>query len=845
MQRLTEILFGIDAPSWTAGGRWRLEWLAMPDGDRMLLLLAGLLVAGGGLWWLYRWEGRHLGAGIRSFLMLVRLGILLLIAAMLLEPVLVLSKEEFVPTNLLVLVDSSQSMGLRDAWQDEAAAVRVASELEVSKGADGLREQTRLDLTRRVLDPAFLDALGRGGDRIVHVHRFADRLEDDPLPGIGLRSVGSQPARDDIASDSQRADGNDGTNGTHRLETRATEAPAPLKPTGETTAIGSSLKQALLAYAGMPLAGVLIVSDGQSTSGEPVEGAGQLAADQGVPVVTLSVGTPEGPRNAQIVKVETSPVAFVRDANQLTVHIQSRGMQDVPCGLVVEYRVNGGPWAELGREDVILGIDGALQQFTFDYSEQRPARLEFRAALEDVGPELSTDDNIGHAETRIVRQRLHVLLISGSTFPEVQFLRNTFMRDRSIEVSTWNQAADEQYEHPGDNPINRLPITQEELDDYDCVVLYDPNPDAWPVNFPELLTNFVTKAGGGLVFIAGEMQTARLFDRQLDPQMAWLDMLPVIREPGLFRSEVQLKLSARQPWKLDVTQRGFTDPVFAFSPDEEANRRILEQLPGMFWHFPLTRAKPGATVLAEHGDPRMRNESGPEVLLATQLVGPGRTMFIAFDSTYRWRYLDDQFFDGFWARVVDRAGRNKRLGGSYPFRLSTAQASYKPGGFVKVLARFNNPDDVEPGLEALYGDVERGEDEPISLTLSPDEQPGVFSGTFATTRPGTHFVRVWMGDQAAGAAVKAATLPVEVTLPNLEYENPGVDTATLESLASATGGASFDLARRRAVADAFKIGRIGRILEHRQEIWDAPAIFGLIFVLLCVEWIVRKRVRLI
>src|SRR5690606_38419480 len=82
MQRLTEILFGIDAPSWTAGGRWRLEWLAMPDGDRMLLLLAGLVVAAGGLWWLYRWEGRHLGAGIRSFLMLVRLCILLLIAAM-------------------------------------------------------------------------------------------------------------------------------------------------------------------------------------------------------------------------------------------------------------------------------------------------------------------------------------------------------------------------------------------------------------------------------------------------------------------------------------------------------------------------------------------------------------------------------------------------------------------------------------------------------------------------------------------------------------------------------------------------------------------------------------------
>ena len=71
----------------------------------------------------------------------------------------------------------------------------------------------------------------------------------------------------------------------------------------------------------------------------------------------------------------------------MTVHVQSRGMQDVPCELLVEYRVNGGPWGELGRDDVILGIDGALQAISFDYSEQRPAKLEFRASLVDVGPE--------------------------------------------------------------------------------------------------------------------------------------------------------------------------------------------------------------------------------------------------------------------------------------------------------------------------------------------------------------------------------------------------------------------------------------------------------------------------
>jgi hypothetical protein len=209
--------------------------------------------------------------------------------------------------------------------------------------------------------------------------------------------------------------------------------------------------------------------------------------------------------------------------------------------------------------------------------------------------------------------------------------------------------ADDDYEHLGDSPIQRLPVTQEELNEYDCVVLYDPDPARWPPNFSELLTNFVSQAGGGLVYIAGEFQTVASFDRQGDPAMDWLNLLPVIREPGLFRSEVQMRLSARSPWRLEVSDLGLADPILTFAADAEANRRIVESLPGMYWHFPVTRAKPGATVLAVHGDPRMRNEYGPEVLLAPSWAG--RVIFIGFESTYRWRFLDDQFFDGFWARV--------------------------------------------------------------------------------------------------------------------------------------------------------------------------------------------------
>ncbi|RLS51684.1 MAG: VWA domain-containing protein [Planctomycetota bacterium] len=806
MKRLWDMLFGLDRSSWTEGGRWRLDWISLPAGDRMLLLLAVLAILVSGLTMVYRWDARQTSRSTRWFLLSVRVLLIFVAVLMLLEPVLVLSKEEKLPSHLLVLVDNSPSMELRDAWKDESQGAQVAQALGIPGGVAGLREKTRLDLAKTVLSPEFLKTLSQDGKREVHVHTFSDRLRDE-AEGFATQKM--------------------------------------IVVSGQSTAIGSSLRQAQLAYNGMPLAGVLMVTDGRSTSGEAPESVAPELAEKLVPVTTLILGTPEGPRNVLVTDVETNAVALVKDSNRLTVHMQSRGLQDQAARVLLERRKNGGPWEEVGRQDVILGLDGALQTVDFNFTEESPTKLEFRATVEDAGPELSTDDNRGHAEVRIVRDRLHVLVIAGSAFPEVQFLKNAFYRDRKIEMSSWLQNADEDYEHLGDVPIRRLPQTQQELDDYDCVLLYDPDPTAWPPNFPEMLVNFVSKAGGGLAYVAGEINTANSFDKANDPAMAWLNLLPVVREPGLFRSEVEVKISSREPWKFLITESGLTDPVFTFADSREENQKIVDSLPGMFWHFPVTKAKPGATVLAVHGDPRMKNEYGPDVLMATQLVGPGRVLFVSFDSTYRWRYLSEQTFDGFWARVVDRAGRSKQLGGAYPFRLSTPQSSYTPGSQVKVVARFLDPAEMEPGLSSLHGEVEHGDGDPESVILVPTGGPGEFAVSFTANEPGQYITRVWMGDETAGSVARAATLPIDVRMPNAEYENPGIDRARLEPLAAATGGQVVDATQVAQIPASFSIGEVTRVLEDRQEIWDAPMLWGGLFLLLVIEWIVRKRVRLI
>jgi hypothetical protein len=817
MQRFLEILLGLDPAAWTAGGEWRLEWLALPRHDAALIAIVAAVLGGWLILWLYRREGRGLAWGHRLGLATLRGLALLGVVVMLLEPGIVFRTTEWVPSNLIVLTDASDSMHLRDAYADEAGAARVAETLKLPGGIDELRSRPRAWLAERLLRSGTLDALAANGDRVIRPHAFAAQLTE--------AAPTTQPA------------------GTTTTTTAPTTAPA-----ADTTAsaIGTAIRQALAAHRGQPLAGILVVTDGQSNAGEPPVKAAEFAGAEGVPIIALAAGTPEGPRNAKLAKLEASPVVYVRDPNAVRAIVESRGMERMPATIILERRRDGGPWEEVARQQVIMGDEGSVQTVTFEVKEDRPAKLELRATLAEAGPELTTDDNVALAEMRFIRQKIRVLFVAGSTFPEVEFIRNALLRDASISVSTWLQTADATYEHPGNPPIKRLPQTQEELNDFDAVAMYDPDPALWPQNFGAMLGEFVGNAGGGLVYVAGERKTKDLFDRPDDPASAWVSMLPVVVDPGLYRTDATVRLSMQSPWKLDISPEGKADLVFRFTDKADENDRILASLPGMFWHFPVTRAKPGATVLARHGDPRMRNEHGGHVLLATQLVGPGRTFFVGFDSTYRWRYLSEEYFDGFWARLVDRAGRSKQLGGRYPYTLATDRTSYRPGSQATLTATFENPAERDAGLDSLQGEIESGDGTatPLQLTPTPAD-PNVFEAVFPVNKPGPHFVRVWSGEQTAQTGARAATLQFPVELPNLEYERPGNDVATLQAMARASGGAVFTFAEADKLADAFKVKRVARVLEDRQEIWDAPLLWCTLLGAIFIEWVWRKRVRLV
>jgi hypothetical protein len=816
MNRIWQMLLGIEpsSPGVVTGGDSRLEFASLPGSTAALVLIAGGLLLVGLLWKLYQWERRELSKPKRALLIGLRMLTLLAAAIMLLEPVLVSTRRETIPSHLLIVVDDSESMRFSDPYTDSSRAADLAASLKLEteggkSPVDRLRETPRLDLVKKVVGPK-LEDLARGRELFVY------NLESAAQPGGGVSAR------------------------TRKLEDiQANRAYSPL---------GDALHGVLAAHRGQPVAGVIMATDGRSNTGEDPLRAIEAATRQNIPIFSIAAGADEGPRNIRLADIEVSPVVFVRDPMLLSVVVEARGLRDAEATITLEQRVNDGAWESLGNQRVVLGEDGALKRTTFRLTPRVVGQHEFRARALDAGPELTMDDNMSTAAVRVVRQQIRVLLIAGAASPEVQFLRNGLMRDQHVEFAGWIQHADPGFRQPGDRPINRLPNNDAELRQYDALLMIDPDLRALGAQWPEMITHFVGQEGGGLIFVAGEMYSQQLFEAA-DPKAIggdWTRILPVVRDAGLYRSEAEVRLSSQNTYTLELTPEGRGDPVFEFHSDPIRNRAILTSLPGMYWSFPVTRARPGATVLARHGDPRMANQYGRHVLLASQLFGPGRTTFIGFDSTYRWRYLAEDYFDGFWARLVDRVGRNKALGGRFPFQVHLDKGVYRVGDRVSVGVRYTDVAALAEAAE-LTAELEiAGQPpEPLRFEKVPDD-PGLLSASFPAQQAGAYSLKIVpVATADLGSGVRVSTTTFRVEPPRREIDEPSLNRPLLTELARLTSGRVFDLPDVRQLDEAITMREVTRTLETRDELWDAPLLFTIIVLSLTVEWVLRKLYRMV
>ena len=747
-----------------------------------------------------------LGRGARTTLMSLRVLSFALLLLVLARPVRVEQREDPQPAEVLLLLDDSASMRRRDTYTGDQP---TRDALALASGGSPT-ELTRLDLTRLVLEKELLPLLERGEyqARLLGFSEGVTTLADaDALSGRG--------------------------SGTH---------------------VGSALTQALSGIGGRNVTDVVVLSDGRSNGGVGIEEAAAVAFRAGVPIHTLVVGDTRAEKNAIVELVEASGEALEGDELAVTVRIRGRGAEDVHevDAVLEELDEDGDVLRPVYEERVALTEDGERVVLVAPSSDAglRSGERRFRVSVPRLPGETMTDDNSVEFSVHVSPARMRVLYVDGYPRWEYRYLKNLLLRaDRNLDVQCYLLSATPDFPQESSRglpPLRRIPTTRRELlDAFDVVILGDVDPnqishsEAEVEEFLSSLRQFV-EAGGGLLFQAGEYYNPRAY---LNTPLK--DVLPVVLDPTgvlAFAGDTQREFRAV------LEDPASPHEILRLNPDAEINRLLWEDdeegLRGFYWYSPVDRAKPGAHVLLRHPTDISPQTGDAHPLLVIGYYPAGRTLFLAVDSTWMWRFhYGDRYHETFWRNAIRWLALGRLKSGDRRYRIETSRATYDLEDRILLEARVLD-EDFRPSKRAsqiVRWSGPDGRETELELALAPDRD-GLYRGSLQVGRPGLY--HVWM---SSADKPRVSATEFEVVLPSRENADPSPDPEALALLSKKTGGRALGLGGVRDLSREFPGDEERRepISSRLEDAWDRLATLLLALGLLSAEWILRKRFELV
>lgn len=814
------------APAWPG-------WSPIAQG----LVLAILLIVPFGLViWLSRLERRLISPGKAWLLLGLRLvGVGLVWSLLALQPRVVSIHREDQTARLLLALDASPSMTSTDPQREMLEKLRLARLLKLAPPG-------------REYHPALMEE---------GIHAF---LQGEPLPGELaplLHTLDSLPRYEIVNrlltgflwEDLTRHHQAEAV-GFHQSlwELSAPPAIQASSDPGTNTDLKLPLQQALKSagQGKVPLAGVVLISDGQHNQGGPWVELAQRLGQAKIPIFPLAVGSRQAPLDVALVDIQAPPQVF-KDA-EATVEARVRVQGTPRQNIDVELKIPSLQKFQPIRKNI--SHDGRDQvhvvSFPLKPDEVGLHRLELTAKLQnDTEREASLANNRLATLMRVATDKIHVLLVDGEARWEVHYLAGGLRRDPDIQLDTvlfdqprLGSAAEEKLEKLGLARL-RLPETKDDpvdpLHRYDCILLGDIQPQHLGPADRERLEKYVGQHGGTLIFLAGKrFLPSSYLPGENDPLARLLPLTnprPITEKDG---------------FSLKPSEEGQHLPIFQFEENPEDNLRRWNELPKHYWGM-TGKPRPGASVLAGASTP------GKEGLILLQNYGFGKVLYVGIDSTWRWRFRrGDADHHRFWGQVVRWAGSDAWLAGGQGKKV-------RFGSRLPVYA-FGQPVDL---LMRLGSDASPPEAGAVRIRMLREGEAGEELHRTVELRPGEHRKDQW---ETKVAGLPPGNYRLELDMPGLEKESadqsPGrdrftvlpptqgelVDQAThwdlLQRLAEVSGGRVFAL--EEADHLAAHLARRVETTEQRLErkFWqDDPFVWWLLSIFLglfSVEWLVRK-----
>lgn len=629
-----------------------------------------------------------------------------------------------------------------------------------------------------------------------------------------------------------------------------------LSADGKFTDIASALQFAAKQTQTHPVSSVIIVTDGVQTSQNKKDGNTenvqkdplQVAAilkNASIPIYTVGVGS-EIRNDIQLTNVTSSRSVTENDIVEMTALVHSRigDARKVNLELLEDGRI-------IDSREITLA--NKYNRVNLTHKPTKKGHLQYTARVVPEKDEIITVNNEKHFlvnnEDRIAR----ILYVEELHPWEFKFIKRAIDLDKSLQLVSLVRTGPEKFYRQGIRNQNELangfPASKGELFSYQAVIIGSISADFLAQDQLDMLKAFVSERGGGLLMLGGPQSFS---------QGGWqntpiAEILPVELLNEADAAKHYFNPLRLKEFKLQLTPEGVRSPILQFSTEEQQNRELWEEIPDLKGYNPVGAAKPGATVLALHP---LSQPDREKIILAEQRYGRGRSMIIATSTTWLWQMqleAADMRHETFWRQVV----RWLALSAPDPVAVTLEKDNYNPGESVSLqvnaldssFSAVKNAQitvSVASPFKSANNEstqISRG-DPPVGairmLDVLPDlSRPGQYKADFVPKEEGMYEIEVQATDQA-GKFLGRSTASFFVSENHVEFNRPDLQEPLLKRIAEISEGKYMHISAADNIADQLAIAKSSYSKTVERDIWDSPAVYFAILLLLAAEWATRR-----
>jgi len=607
-------------------------------------------------------------------------------------------------------------------------------------------------------------------------------------------------------------------------DVRRITATAQLTADGPFTNIFRGVRDMEAELRGMPLAAIVLISDGGRNTGGTTQDAAALLKARGVPLYTIGVGNPNPPNDYEVVRI-VSPKRVRRNSQvEVQVTVRHTGFNE-PFDLTV----SRGDANIATRKVTPDGTTDLEQVKLFFTPDSEVGTSTYRIAISPGKGEKNTDNNFRDFNLEIQDDRLPVLYIEGSPRMEYRFLRRALFGDSDFRLVGLLRLAKDRFYVQGANGKSEaylkegFPKTVEQLYGFQAIILGDIEASYFTPEQLAMLEEFVRVRGGGLLMLGGVNSFG--LGKYAGTPVAKMLPVQITANDGPY-SDAQ--------YKANITPNISVHPVMRLSLDPEANRTLWGQAPPLIGLTPVAGVKTGAlTLLTREGDDKQ--------VFAVQNYEAGRVAAYASGGSWYWRVSvpsNVEFHEKFWKQLV----RWLAVGAKDQLTAETDADVYAPGkpAIIRatVLAKDLQPVNDASVIATVTDPQGNHEDVPMDWTLSEE---GVYKAQYVPQEQGDYRVSV----RVEKWDIKPVETDFRVSEPMVEAADAGLKGDVLREMAKLANGHYYEFSEADKlppeIAKTMKEARFTGMKPVDNEIWDTSLLFGLIFGLMVVEWVARRR----